>query len=436
MRKRWKEYQRRRLLEEKKQMQRLHPGEDPLVHIREEKKKRRKTFILCSASFLLLAGGLLAADFSDSGVTTITRPAYGTVQREEEMTLKRADGTKENVSLSIAPRQLTEEEGIELLEEAYDELVTLLPGENEDLSHISRKLVFCDSNEAGTVQAEWLSLTPELIDSFGEIVKPVDEISETGENGSILLTLRTGTYETEQEIAVTVFPGQIGDNERIRLAAQKALDENAMEEEARLPDEIEGEKITWYRSGKSFSWGYLAAGFPLMLLLILEVYEQRRKDALKDRLRQMERDYSGVLSEFTVLTQAGMNPRTAWERMIKQYESCKKRGGETRYIYEEMKITWNQISTGCPEGRSYIEFGKRTQLQIYRRFGSFLEQNMRQGTRKLSELLMEEVHEAFELRTRVAKQAGEEAESKLLIPMLLNLCVVFLIVLVPAFLNF
>ncbi len=51
----------------------------------------------------------------------------------------------------------------------------------------------------------------------------------------------------------------------------------------------------------------------------------------------------------------------------------------------------------------------------------------------LTNLLQREAQEAFEERKNMAKKLGEEAGTKLMIPLFLMLAVVFVIVTVPAF---
>lgn len=67
--------------------------------------------------------------------------------------------------------------------------------------------------------------------------------------------------------------------------------------------------------------------------------------------------------------------------------------------------------------------------------GALLSQNLRKGTKGLSELLKLESIQAFEERKARAKRLGEEAGTKLLLPMFLMLVVVLIIVIVPAFLT-
>lgn len=74
-------------------------------------------------------------------------------------------------------------------------------------------------------------------------------------------------------------------------------------------------------------------------------------------------------------------------------------------------------------------------LQEYVKLGALLSQNLRRGTRGLSQLLKIESVQAFEERKARAKRIGEEAGTKLLGPLFLMLAVVLFIVIVPAFMS-
>ena len=65
-----------------------------------------------------------------------------------------------------------------------------------------------------------------------------------------------------------------------------------------------------------------------------------------------------------------------------------------------------------------------------------MEQNRKTGTKNLRYLLQTEMADAFEQRKNLARRQGEEAATKLLIPLFLMLGVVMVIVVVPAFLAF
>ena len=62
-----------------------------------------------------------------------------------------------------------------------------------------------------------------------------------------------------------------------------------------------------------------------------------------------------------------------------------------------------------------------------------LSQNLKKGTKGLAPLLKQEADNAFEERKSLAKRLGEEAGTRMLLPMFLMLAVVLVIIVVPAF---
>ena len=63
-------------------------------------------------------------------------------------------------------------------------------------------------------------------------------------------------------------------------------------------------------------------------------------------------------------------------------------------------------------------------------------QNMKKGTEDLLLQLSGEASEAFSLRKIQARQLGEEAGTKLLLPMVMMLAVVMATLMIPAFMSF
>jgi tight adherence protein C len=117
----------------------------------------------------------------------------------------------------------------------------------------------------------------------------------------------------------------------------------------------------------------------------------------------------------------------------KEKEQISAKACGRKKAYEEMVNVMYKISGGASEGECYEEYGIRCNLSEYRKFGMMLSQNLRKGTRGLTELLEREAEDAFEQRKNLAKKAGEEAGTKLMIPLFLMLIIVFAIVIVPAF---
>lgn len=70
------------------------------------------------------------------------------------------------------------------------------------------------------------------------------------------------------------------------------------------------------------------------------------------------------------------------------------------------------------------------------KLASLLQTNIKKGTKELKELLYRESYDAFEQRKSLAVKKGEEAATRLLMPMFMLLIVVMIIVMVPAVISF
>ena len=144
-------------------------------------------------------------------------------------------------------------------------------------------------------------------------------------------------------------------------------------------------------------------------------------------------DYPELLSGFLVLTGAGYPVRQAWKKQV--MDGMKKKQQERHPVYREMQTTLNQMETGTPEIRAYAEFGRRIGIGSYVKFASLLGNSVSTGGKDLRRLLEDEMEAAFRQRKDLALRKGEEASTKLLIPMFLMLGVVMVMVVAPAFLS-
>ena len=71
-------------------------------------------------------------------------------------------------------------------------------------------------------------------------------------------------------------------------------------------------------------------------------------------------------------------------------------------------------------------------LKPYTKLVSLIEQNRMNGARNLRAMLELEMEDAFEQRKTTARRLGEEAGTKLLLPLFIMLGIVMIIVIVPA----
>ncbi len=199
-----------------------------------------------------------------------------------------------------------------------------------------------------------------------------------------------------------------------------------------MPMDVEGIKIFWKEETSSISFLILLLAVALAVWLNVREKE-KEKQKKEEQAQQMLMDYSGIVGKLALLLGAGMNISNAWERIAFTYRKNRENEEiELRYAYEEMLGTLYEIRDGVGELQAYENFGRRCQLGVYRRLSALIIQNVRKGSKGMQKLLEEEEWEAYEQRKVRARQAGEEAGTKLLLPMGIMLVIVLVILVVPA----
>ena len=148
-------------------------------------------------------------------------------------------------------------------------------------------------------------------------------------------------------------------------------------------------------------------------------------------------DYPEIVSKLTVFSGAGLPVRRAWERIVLEYEAACRAGTQTeRAAYREMAAAYHRMQRGVSELQAYAEFGAGCRLRPYRKLSGLLEQNVRNGAEGLRKALETEMESAFEEDKALARRRGEEASTKLMLPLFLMLMIIMVMVSVPAFLAF
>ena len=411
----------------------------PREHAADAFWKIKKEQLIVAAA--VVTGGVLLALFApaeaedttgNSGI--IARPdfAAGDLRVHLQVKGENEDEAFENeVALSVGERRPDEERLNALFEEGFAEGERLLTAGNASAEKIEHNLDLPE--EIGDyLQARWKSDAPEYLSSYGRIA---EEVPAEGVEVHMKLTLTFQDVESERTFALRVYPK--ADERSFRQRLESYLQEEAEkgEAEAHLPSEFEGYTLAYAKpEGTSARVGILMLSLCGAVLLYVS-RGKKLEQALELRKESLERDYPEIVSKLTLYFSAGMTIRTAWERMVQEYENAREQTGCTRYGYEEMRRTLSGMQTGTFEGEAYGQFGRRCGSYGYLKLGTLLEENVRTGLADLPTLLETEVNAARDMRLLQAKQMGEKAKTKLLLPMLLLLVIVMVIVMVPAYLS-
>lgn len=393
---------------------------------------------------ILLAGGvfLLAADYLRSVRETdgsIQRNTYGQGSRTEELEVSIAGGeVRFPAEIQVAEQQYSTEEIQELFQRVIRHMEKLILGENRSLDRVEKDMNLLSEVPGEPVMISWELDRYDVMNIRGEIQE--DALKEEGTLVTLSAVLTYSENEEEQALyqcTANIFPRTLEKGEKSREQAageiRKREEESRAQREFQLPDTLLGKEAAYYQ--RMDRRGLVLIVMAVLIGILLYALEiQNKGKAREERKRQMLLDYPEIVNKMTLFLGAGMTAKRAWKKVVEDYERQKGTRGE-RYAYEEMKRTCYEMESGVTEPESYENFGRRCDVQVYVRFGALLSQNLRKGTKGLTQMLKLEAIQAFEERKAKARRLGEEAGTKLLLPMFLMLAIVLVIVIVPAFLS-
>ena len=139
-------------------------------------------------------------------------------------------------------------------------------------------------------------------------------------------------------------------------------------------------------------------------------------------------EFPEFVNKLTLLVNAGMTISRAWEKIINENR-------KDHILYEEMCCALAEIRAGKPEGTAYEEFARRCHVKEVTKFVSVIVMNLRRGGAEVVPVLREQGHECWEMRKNAARELGEQAGTKILIPMMIMFLGIVLIVATPAVLS-
>ena len=221
----------------------------------------------------------------------------------------------------------------------------------------------------------------------------------------------------------------------ISAAVEKQCDQEGSKY-LKLPEKAGGIALKWKEKKQHLVLKILFFEILILVLLTLTAAERKRTEE-KNRKDQMLLDYSEIVSKLLILLGSGMSLEQAWNRISAQYhDKRQKKEIPKRAIYEEMVITNYEIMDGESVKRAYQKFAERVDVGSYQRLIRILLQNLQTGSRGLCQLLEQEAESALEEKKALARKLGEEAGTRMLMPLMLMLGIVIAIIMVPAMMSF
>lgn len=402
---------------------------------------RKKVWMMAGILLVcIMLIGIRGCFFEESkNVVSIKRGEYGEELATKKLQVSVGDEEMRTVEIQVSPKKYTKKQLRKKFEEAIKLLEETILGENESEDQITKNMNLPAKLPGYPFKIAWELSRYDVMDNKGQIF--ADKIEEVDPKREGVQVSLTGVLSYEEEEAVyksdvLLFAPKRQQSIYEHLIQQVSLADEASREEEKLtlPTQVKGKPVTW-KDVPDYTMEQLVVLGLLGAVLSIFWKKDQEKKMQKAKKEQMLMDYPEIIGQLTMLMEAGMTSKATWKKITDDYKVHKSRTGKIRPAYEEMLYTWQEMQSGVPESECYERFADRCELSPYMKMGALLSQNIRKGTKGLSEMLSMEAIEAMEERRNRAKRLGEEAGTKLMIPMLMMLIVVMIIVIVPAFMS-
>lgn len=161
----------------------------------------------------------------------------------------------------------------------------------------------------------------------------------------------------------------------------------------------------------------------ILLGIFLAIYVEIKLTSLIDeRHDEILLALPNALSKMALLVNVGTTFREAWRLASESTNGI---------LGEEMRATTKLIDNGLSEKDAYVDFADRCRIQQIKKMVSIICQNLEKGGSELASALKEISIDAWTEKKHIVKRLGENANTKLTIPMIIMFAGVIIMIVVP-----
>ncbi len=341
---------------------------------------------------------------------------------------------EEEIVLELGERRRTREETVALLQQAEAEMEKSFFAEGEGADGVTSAVFPKESYCKGTVKADFRFENYHYLDAFGQRTK--EEVPQAGVPIKVFVTFSCGEEKLEDSFVIRILPEKKSEEEKLlesTLITIKLQEEAPGQENITLPEETGGVKLHWKEKKPHTALKIILLELLVAVLAPLLRKERKQKER-ENREKSLLLAYPSLVNKLSILVGCGMPIKQSWYKISAQNTYAEQSGA--KMLQEEMQITARELESGVSERQAYEEFASRMQVQPYYRLSRILIQDLEKGGGGLKEQLRLEAVAAFKERTLLAKKLGEEAQTKMLGPLIMMMGIVMVIVVSPAIIEF
>ncbi len=393
--------------------------------------------ILIGAVLIVLAGILLfgISFYTGEKDLKIKRNTYGSGDSQVMLDIKNEEGST-SLSFDISEQQPSEVELSEMYENFFIQLGKVIKGKNSSLNKVNQKI-----NMPEMIDGYPFTIEYEIADS--------DYIEYDGSLGKAAAALRSGTLETK----ITATGSYQGESKRksylITIIPAEDDEASPLEQVINYIKSVEGEtreENFIIISGKDVNASITRSGdkskpavlWILTIIVTVVIFVRRYsilKEKAEDNRESVIRDFPVIVHFISLYMGAGLSFSRTIERISLDYQE----GITTiksRYAFDQIVQLDIRMQMGMSQTEACEQWGKVMDQEEYQKLSMVLVQGMSKGSRELKYFLQQMEREAFRTQVDLVRKKGEEASTRMLLPMALLMLVVMILVMYPAIIQF
>lgn len=338
---------------------------------------------------------------------------------------------EQTYQIEVSPIVYSKEEAEQKLNEVMEQLDVLILGENEEAGCITGDLYLPDRVEAYPFDIYWESDREELADTSGKV-------NRRGlEEDTVVILKAIFYYEEwmwEKQFGIVVRKEILEEGEAHHRKLEDILLQSEKEQREQevweLPKSFDGEELQYQKVEKDYTV-LLLAGLAVIAGIAVWVGEDRDvRIVKKERQEILRAEFSSLVSSLYMYLSAGINLQTAMGYCARDYS-------KRRPMENPVRILLQSFQRNIANGYSFAEalecFGEEADDMEYWKLANLLNQGMVHGSQGLADRLRQESESVWEEKRRQSKVKGEQISTALIAPMMLQLGIIFVLIMIPAF---
>lgn len=414
--------------------------------------KRQKLTLIIGIAFSILS--IIFNETVFIGNNEIKRANYGKTNNEYTLSVSGLSAKPDLITFNVSAMKYTKEEADKAFDILFSNIGEYILKNNKGFDQINENLSFTEYFNNEGITANYIfkldnKYNEETYEKYKNIVlyngsvnnyilKDDEEVN--GELKIIFSCFINDKYYTKYSSAPYIIPIRIiskdlskFDKYKYELLSEiEKIDKETINNKSIiLPNKIDSSdiKIT-YKEKANFTFLFIIFISIVITILIPLNDKSKKNDIIKNKLKILSKEYYSFVTKLTIYIGAGETFKNAINRII---DVSKQNVSSTPSILNnELEILLRKLNNGVTEDVALSEISNRIGLRQYTKLFNILEQNRKNGSTDVRVALTNELNDAFNERKLQAKILGEEAQTKLIFPLIMILGIILLIIMVPA----